>query len=130
MSWKVRLGVTGFVVFTALPIIEIALLIEMGKRIGTWWTVAFVIGTGILGGALLGVEGYGVFRKMREEIQATRIPKDSIIDGVLVIVGALLLISPGVLTDVTGILFMFPPTRYLVRSGVKHWISKYIFVNI
>ena len=52
MSWKVRLGVIGFVVFTALPIIEITLLIEMGKRIGTWWTVAFVIGTGLLGGAV------------------------------------------------------------------------------
>ncbi len=130
MSWKMRLGIAGFIVFTALPIIEVALLIELGRHIGTWWTVAFVIGTGLLGGALLGVEGYGVFRRMREEIKATRIPQDSIIDGVLVVVGALLLISPGVLTDVTGILLMFPPTRYLARTGVKRWIRKYILVNL
>ncbi|MGE5579305.1 MAG: FxsA family protein [Bacillota bacterium] len=130
MSWKMRLGVIGFVIFTLLPVVEIALLVEMGKRIGTWWTVAFVIGTGLLGGALLGVEGYGVFRRMKEEIKASRVPKDSIIDGVLVVVGSLLLISPGVLTDATGIIFMFPPTRYLVRQGVKRWISKYILLNI
>jgi len=130
MSWKLRLGIMGFFAFTALPIIEIALLIEMGKRIGTWWTVAFVIGTGLLGGALLGVEGYGVVRRLQEELKASQIPKDAIIDGVLVVVGSLLLISPGVLTDVTGVLLMFPPTRYLARIGVKRWISKYILINI
>lgn len=130
MPWKVRLGIIGFFVFTALPIIEIALLIEMGKRVGTWWTVAFVIGTGLLGGALLGVEGYGVVRRLQEEVKASQIPKDSIIDGVLVVVGSLLLISPGVLTDVTGILLMFPPTRYLARVGIKRWIGKYILINI
>jgi len=125
-----RLGVIGFIIFTLLPIVEIALLVEMGRRVGTWWTVAFVIGTGLLGGALLGIEGYGVFRRMKEEIQASMVPKDSIIDGVLVVVGSLLLISPGVLTDVTGIILLFPPTRYFVRQGVKRWISKYILLNI
>ena len=130
MSWKMRLGVIGFIIFTLLPIVEIALLVEMGRRVGTWSTVAFVIGTGLLGGALLGIEGYGVFRRMKEEIQASMVPKDSIIDGVLVVVGSLLLISPGVLTDVTGIILLFPPTRYFVRQGVKRWISKYILLNI
>jgi len=125
-----RLGVIGFIIFTLLPIVEIALLVEMGRRVGTWSTVAFVIGTGLLGGALLGIEGYGVFRRMKEEIQASMVPKDSIIDGVLVVVGSLLLISPGVLTDVTGIILLFPPTRYFVRQGVKRWISKYILLNI
>ena len=130
MSWKARLAVLGFIIFTAVPIIEIALLIEVGKHIGTLWTIAFVVGTGLLGGVLLGVEGYGVFRRMKEEIKAGHVPQDQIIDGVLVAVGALLLITPGVLTDATGILFMFPPTRFLVRTGVKRWIRKYILVNL
>ena len=130
MSWKARLAIIGFIIFTAVPIIEIALLIEVGKHIGTLWTIAFVIGTGILGGVLLGVEGYGVFRRMKDELSTGRVPQDQIIDGVLVVVGALLLVTPGVLTDATGILFMFPPTRYLVRSGVKRWIRKYILVNV
>lgn len=130
MSWKARLGIIGFFVFTALPVIEIALLVEMGKRIGTWWTVAFVIGTGLLGAALLAVGGVGVFKRVKEEIKVSRVPTNSIIDGVLVVVGSLLLISPGVITDLTGILFMFPPTRFLVRAGVKRWINKYVLLNI
>lgn len=129
MSWKARLAIIGFVIFTALPVVEITLLVEIGRRIGTLWTIALVVGTGILGGVLLSVEGYGVFRRMREEIGAGRVPQDQIIDGVLVVVGALLLITPGVITDTTGILLMLPPTRYLARTGVKRWIRKYIFVN-
>lgn len=129
MSWKARLGVIGFLCFTALPVVEIALLVEMGKRIGTWWTILFVILTGVLGGVLLGVEGYGVIRRLQNEVKGGRIPQDQVIDGVLVFVGGLLLISPGVLTDVTGLVFMFPPTRFLVRSGIKKWIAKYILVN-
>ena len=127
---KARLGVLGFLAFTALPVIEIALLVEMGKRIGTWWTVFFVIGTGLLGGALLGLEGYGVVRNLQSEVRSGKIPEDPIIDGVLVVIGALLLISPGVLTDATGIILMFPPSRFLVRSGVKRWIRKFIMINL
>ena len=130
MSWKARLAVLGFVIFSALPVIEIALLIEVGKRIGTLWTVVLVIGTGLLGGVLLGVEGVGVFRRLKAEVAAGRVPGDQIIDGVLVVVGSLLLITPGVLTDATGILLMFPPTRYLVRTGIKRWIRKYVLVNL
>lgn len=115
--------------FTALPIVEIALLVEIGKRIGTWWTVFFVIITGVLGGVLLGLEGYGVVRKLQSEVKSGRVPEDQIIDGVLVVLGALLLVSPGVLTDITGILLMFPPTRFLARSGVKRWIRKYIQIS-
>lgn len=130
MSWKARLAVIGFIIFTGLPILEIALLVEVGKRIGTLWTVALVLGTGILGGVLLGIEGYGVFRRMKSEIGAGRVPQDQIIDGVLVVIGALLLITPGVITDATGILLMFPPTRFLARTGIKTWIRKYILVNL
>ena len=129
MGWKARLGVIGFLAFTALPIVEIALLVEVGKRIGTWWTVAFVIGTGLLGGALLGLEGYGVVRRLQSDIKSGKVPEDPIIDGVLVLVGALLLISPGVLTDATGVILMFPPSRFLVRAGIKRWIRKFITIN-
>ena len=130
VSWKARLAVIGFFVFTALPIIEIALLVEVGKRIGTLWTIALVLGTGLLGGVLLGVEGVGVLKRLKAEVAAGKVPEDQIIDGVLIVVGSLLLITPGVLTDATGILLMFPPTRFLVRAGIKRWIRKYVLVNL
>ncbi len=130
MGWKARLGVIGFLAFTALPIVEIVLLVEVGKKIGTWWTVAFVIGTGLLGGVLLALEGYGVLRRLQSEIKRGKIPEDPIIDGVLVVVGALLLISPGVLTDATGVILLFPPSRFLVRTGIKRWIGRFITINL
>ncbi len=129
MDRRVPWGVLAFLAFTLFPIAEIALLVEIGRRIGTWWTVALVIGTGLLGGALLALEGSGVIRSMKQEISKGRIPQDQIIDGVLVAVGALMLITPGIITDTMGILLMVPPTRYLARVGVRRLISKYIILN-
>ncbi|MGI6662902.1 MAG: FxsA family protein [Bacillota bacterium] len=130
MRWRGRLGLLGFLAFTVFPIVEIALLVELGKRIGTWWTIAFVLGTGILGGVLLALEGYGVVRRLQADLSSGKIPQDPIIDGVLVVIGSILLISPGVLTDVTGMILLFPPTRFLVRSGVKRWIGRFITINL
>ncbi len=130
MRWRGRLGLLGFLAFTVFPIVEIALLVELGKRIGTWWTIAFVLGAGILGGVLLALEGYGVVRRLQADLSSGKIPQDPIIDGVLVVIGSILLISPGVLTDVTGMILLFPPTRFLVRSGVKRWIGRFITINL
>ncbi len=129
MRWKTRLGIVGFLVFTAIPILEIALLIEIGRRIGTFSTVCLVIGTALLGGTLLTAEGYGVIRRAKEEISLGHIPEDEIIDGVLVVIGALLLITPGVITDVTGVVLMLSPTRSLFRTAIKRWIRKFILIN-
>ncbi|QUL99062.1 MAG: FxsA family protein [Candidatus Fermentithermobacillus carboniphilus] len=130
MSFTAKLVLTGIFVFTILPIIELALLIEVGRRIGTFWTVAMVIGTGILGGILLGLEGYGVIRALKREVHQGRIPGDQIIDGVLVSIGAVLLITPGLLTDIAGVFLMFPPTRFIARALVKRWIRNYIFIDL
>ena len=101
----------GILLVTALPVVELALLIELGKRIGTWWTIGIVIGTGILGGLLLASQGYGVFARAKQEVNEGRIPKNQIIDGLLVVVGAVLLITPGILTDAIGLILLFPLTR-------------------
>ncbi len=130
MIWRTRWGLLGLILFTGFPVLEIALLVSVGRRIGTWWTVALVVGTGLLGGGLLVFEGYGVIQRMKREISKGKIPQDQIIDGVLVVVGALMLITPGVITDTFGILLMLPPTRFLARTGVKRWIAKYIQINL
>jgi len=127
---KTRLIIAGMVAFSVLPLIELVLLIEVGRRIGTLWTIGIVIGTGILGGVLLGVEGHGVLRRVRHEIGQARIPQDQIIDGAIIVVGALLLITPGIITDILGILFMFAPTRFFVRMLVKRWIRRYVLINL
>lgn len=124
------MAIAGAVAFTVLPIVEIALLVEVGRRVGTLWTVALVIGTGLLGGILLALEGYGVVRKLKSEVAVGRIPQDQIIDGALIVMGALMLLTPGLITDTAGILLLFPPTRALVRAGIKRWIGRYIQINL
>lgn len=129
MRWKTRLGILGFIFLTVIPILEIALLVEIGRRVGTWWAVGIVVGTAISGAVLLAAEGYGVIKRAQRDISAGRIPQNPIIDGVHVVVGALLLITPGVITDVTGILIMLAPTRFLLRSAIKGWIRKLITIG-
>ncbi len=125
-----RWTVLGVILIVALPLVEIALLVEVGKRIGTWWTIGIVIGTGILGGTLLTAQGYGVFRKAKQEVNEGRIPKNQIIDGLLVVIGAVFLITPGLLTDAIGLILLFPLTRVPVRNAVKRWIQQYIYIDI
>lgn len=135
MSWgalylRVRWTALGILLVTALPVVELALLIELGKRIGTWWTIGIVIGTGILGGLLLASQGYGVFTRAKQEVNEGRIPKNQIIDGLLVVVGAVLLITPGILTDATGLILLFPLTRIPIRNATKRWIQQFIYIDI
>ncbi|HHY11902.1 MAG TPA: FxsA family protein [Firmicutes bacterium] len=125
-----RWTVVGVVLVMVVPVLELALLIEVGKRIGTWWTLAIVVGTGVLGGTLLAAEGYGVFRKAKKEVNEGRIPKNQIIDGLLVVIGAVLLVTPGLITDTVGLILLFPLTRLPVRSAVKRWIQQYIYIDI
>ncbi len=129
MTRRMPWGLTAVVLITGFPILEIALLVEIGRRIGTWWAVGIVIGTGLLGGLLLTLEGYRVLGSIRRELSSGRFPKDHLIDGALVVIGAIMLITPGVITDTLGILLMFPPTRLVARLAVKRWISKYIYLN-
>lgn len=135
MSWgafylRVRWTVLGILLITVLPVVELALLIELGKRIGTWWTIGIVIGTGILGGLLLASQGYGVFTRAKQEINEGQIPKNQIIDGLLIVIGAVLLITPGILTDTAGLILLFPLTRVPIRNAAKRWIQQFIYIDI
>ncbi|GIW41824.1 MAG: hypothetical protein KatS3mg076_2401 [Candidatus Binatia bacterium] len=112
--------------FVFLPVVELALLIEIGRRIGTWETVFLVVGTGILGASLARRQGLGVLRRFQEETQAGKLPGDAIFDGVLILVAGALLVTPGVITDAVGFLCLMPPTRRLVKRAVWRWIERRI----
>jgi UPF0716 protein FxsA len=89
--------------FIVIPIAELALLIQVGQLIGVWWTIGLLIADALLGSWLLRTQGRAAWRH-RE-----------VVDGVLVIFGGVLLLTPGFITDVFGLLFLIPPTRVLMR---------------
>lgn len=113
-----------FALFTLLPIVEVYLLYLVGGAMGFWPTVALVLITAGLGAFLGKREGLRVWREWREAIAAGRMPEEGVLGGVLVLIGALLLVAPGVLSDVAGLLLLFPPSRRLIAQIVQKRLEK------
>ncbi len=105
--------------FTVVPLIELALLIKIGERIGAWTTVGLVLLTGLVGAALARHEGWRTWTAIQHDLAAGRLPGDRIVDGLLILVAGVLLVTPGVMTDVVGLLLLFPLTRWQVRRYLK-----------
>src|SRR5881398_3548356 len=104
-----------FVLFIVVPIAELAVLIQVGEQIGVWWTVAILIADSILGATLMRSQGRAAWRRFNVTLQSGRPPAREVLDGVLVIFGGALLLTPGFITDIFGIVFLLPPTRAVVR---------------
>ena len=115
-----------FLLFTLVPIVELALLIELGSHIGSLTTVALVVITGAAGAALARSQGLLVFQRLRSSIGQGQSPGDALIDGVLILAGGLLLLTPGILTDGLGFSALLPPSRRLIRNALKEAISRRI----
>lgn len=110
--------------FTVVPLVELWLLLAIGRAIGFWPTVGIAVVTAFLGAALAKREGRRVLSSWSESLAAGRVPDEGITGGVLVLLGAALLITPGVLTDVTGLLLLFPPTRRRIAAAVQAWLQR------
>lgn len=109
-----------FLIFIVLPLTELMLLIKIGDAFGFWTAFWLVIGTGLAGGTAARLQGAAVLRQIRTELAAGRVPAESVIDGFLVFAGGLLLVTPGMLTDLTGICLLIPATRF----WFKKWLRK------
>src|SRR3954468_4803961 len=108
------------VLFIIVPIAELALLIQVGSWIGFWPTLALLVLDAVLGSMLMRSQGRAAWRRFNAAIAEGRAPTREALDGVLVIFGGALLLTPGFITDVFGLLFLIPPTRVLVRGrGVR-----------
>jgi UPF0716 protein FxsA len=103
------------VLFIAVPIAELAVIIQVGQALGVWWTIAILVADSILGSMLMRSQGRAVWRRFNAALQSGRAPAREVADGVLVIFGGALLLTPGFLTDVVGLLFLLPPTRAVIR---------------
>lgn len=113
------MGKILLLLFTVVPLVELWLLLFIGDHIGFWPTVGIVLATGILGATLAKHEGLRVVQRWHEATARGELPEDGVLGGLLVLVGGIFLITPGVLTDVTGLLLLFPPTRRLVAGFVR-----------
>jgi len=105
--------------FVFVPLIELYLLVTIGMRIGVYTTIGIAIVTGILGAALAKREGLKTMEQARQLAATGQMPTDAMIEGVLILLAAAVLVTPGFLTDTTGFLLLFPPMRAIVRESIK-----------
>jgi len=113
--------------FIVVPIAELAVIIQVGEQIGVWWTIAILIADSILGSLLMRSQGRIAWRRFNEALQSGRPPARETLDGVLVIFGGALLLTPGFLTDILGLTLLIPLTRALVRRVlVKRFADRMI----
>jgi UPF0716 protein FxsA len=101
--------------FLLVPIAELYVIIQVGEAIGLGWTVVLLIADSVLGSLLLRTQGRAVWRRFNEVLAQGRVPHREVVDGVLVIFGGALLLTPGFLTDIVGVSFLLPPTRAIIR---------------
>jgi UPF0716 protein FxsA len=102
-------------IFILVPIAELAVIIQIGQAIGVWWTVALLLADSILGSLLMRAQGRTAWRRFTEALQAGRPPAREVVDGAFVLLGGALLVTPGFLSDIFGLLLLAPPSRAVIR---------------
>jgi UPF0716 protein FxsA len=114
-------------IFSLVPLFELMLLIEVGGLLGIGATVLLVAGTGIVGISIARNQGLALISDIKLKLNQGQMPKDQLLDGGLLLVGAATLLTPGLLTDTLGFLLIIPFTRPLMRKIVKdHILSKFL----
>lgn len=114
-----------FILFAIMPIVEIALLLEVGDVIGGWNTVIVVIITAFIGASLVKQQGLQTLITAQQKMQTGNIPSQEMAEGLLLLVAGVLLVTPGFVTDGIGLLFSMPLTRPLIAKYLaKQVLSK------
>lgn len=102
--------------FTVVPLVELALLVQMGRLLGLAPTVALVVVTGALGAWLTRLQGLRVAATVQAELAAGRMPAGALVDGLLILIAGAVLLTPGLITDAVGFALLVPAVRRRVRS--------------
>jgi len=104
--------------FIVVPIVELFVIIQVGEAIGVLPTIALLIADSIIGSMLMRSQGRAAWRRFNTALAEARVPHREVLDGALVIFGGALLLTPGFLSDILGLLLLLPPTRAVVRGVI------------
>jgi UPF0716 protein FxsA len=118
-----------FLLFTIIPAIELYLLLLLGQHMGALATVALILFTGAVGSYMAKREGLSMLQQLQQDAQKGIPPANRLVEGLLVLIGGVLLITPGVLTDVVGFSLIFPATRQMLAPLVRQAVMKRVTVQ-
>ncbi len=108
------------ILLTVVPLVEVVILIRIAEHLDWGPTLALVIGTGVLGAWLARREGVRVLARIQADLASGVAPTGAMVDGALILVAGLVLITPGVLTDLCGFALLIPP----IRNRIKRWLAE------
>jgi UPF0716 protein FxsA len=115
-----------FLLFTLFPILEILILMQISALLGPVSAIILVVGTGFAGASLAKIQGFQTVQRIRENMNQGIMPGDEVFDAFLIFVAGVLLITPGLISDVSGIILLMPKTRARVKRYLVNAIDKRI----
>jgi len=118
-----------FLLFTVVPLVELALLVWLGGETAWWVPVLLVLADGIAGALLWRWQGFRVLTRIQEDMAAGRMPADALVDALLIFLAGAFLITPGMLTDAVGFALLIPPIRAVVKRLAKAWFVRHVQVR-
>lgn len=117
------MGSILIILITILPVFELIVIIKVGQAIGAINTVFLLIATGLIGAFLARLQGFLVLQKIQDNLDKGIMPAEEMLDGLLIFCGGILLMIPGFITDVFGIILLVPFLRMLVKILLRKWIA-------
>jgi UPF0716 protein FxsA len=115
-----------FLAFTLVPIMELYLLIKIGAYMGALNTLLLVIMTGFAGAYLARMQGMQTLHRVRSQLQQGVMPAEDLIDAVIIFVAGIVLLTPGLLTDIAGLLLLFPTSRFHFKRWLRHKFNQWM----
>lgn len=112
-----------FLAFLLVPLLELAVIIQVGEVIGAWWTIVLLIADSVIGAIIVKREGAKAWRDFRLALAENRWPGAEVVGGALVLIGGALMLTPGFVTDVVGLLCVAPPSRTLIARTLRTRVS-------
>ena len=108
-----------FILFLVVLVVEGYVILAFNEAVGGWNTIGLIVLTSMVGAALVRREGLSVLRRAQQSLDKGQIPTNELINGVLLLIAAALILTPGFFTAGVGLLLLFPPTRAVVREVLK-----------
>jgi UPF0716 protein FxsA len=110
--------------FTLFPLLELYLLIELGRRVGVAPTILLVVITGFCGVLLARAQGFRVLRRITGQLRQGMLPGDELLDGLAILIGAALLLTPGLISDTAGLMLLVPGSRGAVKQYLRRKLRR------
>jgi len=116
--------------FVVMPLLEIYVIVQVGQAIGALWTILLLVVDSVVGAWLVRREGARAWAALREAIGSGRMPSRELADGALILIGGTLMLAPGFVTDVWGLLLVLPPTRPVFRRLLASLVGRQVLLDV